>query len=126
MFRHLQPYFNQSFHQIFGSEPIKSALAAQRLGSLKPNAPVQIDINRFDPLFPWVGARQLAADWCTQGADVELWTNEEPPFLNKSGANSMMTYFVDGERGLQWIADRFNGLPTTSNCQALPPFELPG
>jgi hypothetical protein len=126
MFRHLQPYFNQDFHQIFGSEPIKSALAAQRLGSLKPNAPVQIDINRFDPLFPWVGARQLAADWCTQGADVELWTNEEPLFLNKSGANSMMTYFVDGERGMQWIADRFNGLPTTSNCQALPPFELPG
>jgi hypothetical protein len=125
MFRHLQPYFNQDFHDILGGEPIKSVLAAQRLGSLKPQAPVQIDINRFDPLFPWVGARQLAADWCAQGTDVELWTNEQPPFLNKTGANSMLTLFVEGERGLQWIADRFNGLPTTPNCGQLPPFELP-
>ncbi|HKP41609.1 lipase family protein [Mycobacterium sp.] len=121
MFRHLQPYFNQDFHQVLGTEPIKSALAAQRLGSLKPKAPVQIDINRWDPGFPWVGARQLAADWCAQGADVELWTNEQPPFLNKTGTNSMLTYFVEGERGMQWIADRFNGLPTTPNCQNLPP-----
>jgi Secretory lipase len=49
-FRHLQPYFNQGFHQILGSEPVKSMLAAQKLGSLKPTAPVQIDINRLDPL----------------------------------------------------------------------------
>jgi hypothetical protein len=61
-----------------------------------------------------------------QGADVEFWTNEQPPFLNKTGANSMMTYFVEGERGMRWITDRFNGLPTTPNCQNLPPFELPG
>lgn len=121
MFRHLQPYFIDDFHHVLGSEPIKSALAAQRLGSLKPTAPVQIDVNRWDPLFPWVGARQLAADWCAQGADVELWTNEQPPFLNKAATNTMMTLFVEGERGMRWIADRFNGLPTTPNCQNLPP-----
>lgn len=124
-FRHLQPYFNVDLRDLFGSEPIKSALAAQRLGSLKPTAPVQIDVNRFDPLFPWVGARQLAADWCAQGADVDFWTNDQPPFLNKTGTNSILALFVEGERGLHWIADRFNGLPTTSNCQNLPPFELP-
>lgn len=125
-FRHLQPYFNQDFRQIFASDPIKSMLAAQRLGALKPTAPVQIATNRFDPLFPWVGARQLAADWCAQGADVQLWTNEQPPFLNKTGANSIMTLFVEGERGMAWVTDRFNGLPATSNCQNLPPFELAG
>jgi triacylglycerol lipase len=86
---------------------------------------VQLDTNRWDPLFPWVGARQLAADWCAQGADVEFWTNDQPPFLNKTGTNSMMTYFVEGERGMHWIADRFNGLPTTPNCQNLPAFEPP-
>ncbi|MGV0680697.1 lipase family protein, partial [Mycolicibacterium fortuitum] len=63
-FRHVQPYFNEDIHQILESEPIKSVLAAQRLGSLKPIAPVQIDINRYDPLIPWTGARQLAVDWC--------------------------------------------------------------
>jgi len=125
MFRHLQPYFNRDYHEILASEPIKTALAAQRLGTLKPTAPVQIDINRFDPLFPWVSARQLAADWCAQGADVELWTNQQPSFLNKMDNNSMLTYFVDGERGIGWITDRFNGLPTQSNCHTLPPFELP-
>lgn len=84
-FRHLQPYFNQDFHQIFGSEPITSAMAAQRLGSLKPTAPVQINMNRWDPLFPWVGARQLAGDWCAQGEDVEFWTNEQPRSSTKPG-----------------------------------------
>lgn len=125
MFRHLQPYFNQDFHQMFDSEPIKSTLAAERLGAMKPNAPVEIDVNRFDPTLPWVGARQLAGDWCAQGADVQFWTNEQPPFLNKTATNSLLTYFVEGERGLQWVTDRFNGVPTSPNCHELPPFELP-
>lgn len=116
MFRHVQPYFNQDYRQVLSSEPIKSALAAQKLGSLRPAAPVQININRFDPLFPYIGAQQLARDWCAKGADVQFWTNEQPPFLNKTGANSLLPYFVEGERGMQWITDRFNGQPTTPNC----------
>lgn len=119
MFRHVQPYFNQDYHDILASEPLKSALAAQKLGSLRPSAPVQIDINRYDALFPYAGAQQLARDWCSQGSDVELWTNEQPPFLNKTAANSVLPYFVDGERGIQWVTDRFNGAPTTPNCQAI-------
>ena len=47
---------------------------------------------------------------------MQFWTNEQPPFLNKTAFNHYLTYLVDGERGLQWIADRFNGLPTTPNC----------
>lgn len=125
MFRHLQPYFNQDIHQLFDSEPIKSTFAAENLGSMKPSAPVEIVHNRFDPAIPWVGSRQLAADWCAKGADVQLWTNDQPPLLNKVGVNNLMTYFVEGERGLQWITDRFNGVPTTPNCEQLPPFELP-
>ncbi|CDP86678.1 lipase [Mycolicibacterium farcinogenes] len=126
MFRHLQPYFVSDFREILATEPIKSALAAQRLGSLRPSAPIQIVINRWDPLFPWVGARQLAVDWCAKGADVEFWTNEQPPFLNKTGANSLLTAFVEGEHGLRWIADRFNGSPTSPNCSALPPLDPAG
>ena len=125
-FRHLQTYFNQDIRQMFAAEPVRSMLGSQRLGSLTPTAPVNIDINRFDPLNPWVGARQLAADWCEKGADVEFWTNQQPPFLNKVAVNHLVTYFVDGERGLRWIADRFNGLPTNPSCDRLPPFELPG
>ena len=54
--------------------------------------------------------------WCAEGADVQLNTNEEPPFLNKAGINTLLPYFVDGEMMLNWVRDRFNGLPTTPNC----------
>ena len=43
-------------------------------------------------------------------------TNEQPPLLNKLVVNHAMAMWVDGERGMQWIADRFNDLPTTPNC----------
>ena len=50
------------------------------------------------------------------GADVEFWTNERPPLFNKLAVNHALALFVEGERAMQWIADRFNGLPTTPNC----------
>jgi hypothetical protein len=50
------------------------------------------------------------------GLNVQFWTNEQPPFLNKTATNSLLPYFMDGERGMQWITDRFNGQPTTPNC----------
>lgn len=116
MFRHLQPYFNQDIFELVNEEPFKSLFEEQRIGRLKPNAPVMILSNRYDPLVPWTGANQLGRDWCAQGADVQFWTNEEPPFLNKLMVNHALPMLVDGERAMQWIADRFNGLPTTPNC----------
>jgi hypothetical protein len=50
------------------------------------------------------------------GADVEFWINEQPPCMNKLAVNHALPMLVDGERAMQWIADRFNGLPTTSDC----------
>ena len=116
MFRHLQPYFNQDIFQLVNQEPFSSLFDEQRIGRLKPNAPVMILNNRYDPLVPWTAANQLGRDWCAQGADVQFWTNEQPPFLNKAIINHALPMLVDGERGMQWIADRFNGLPTTPNC----------
>jgi Secretory lipase len=116
MFRHLQPYFTEDIFQLVNEEPFSSLFEEQRLGRFKPNAPVMILSNRFDPLVPWTGANQLGRDWCAQGADVEFWTNEEPPFLNKAIINHALPMLVDGERAMQWVADRFNGVPTTPNC----------
>jgi len=50
------------------------------------------------------------------GADVDFRTNEQPPFLNKAAVNHALPMLVDGEPAMQWIAARFNGVPTTSNC----------
>ncbi|WP_225038036.1 lipase family protein [Mycobacterium canetti] len=116
MFRHLPPYFTEDLYQLVTKEPFKSLFELQRIGRYQPNAPVFIDANRYDPLVPWTQANQLGRDWCALGADVQFWTNEQPPFLNKTSVNHVLTLFVDGERGMQWIADRFNGLPTAANC----------
>ncbi|MGI9126390.1 MAG: lipase family protein [Mycobacterium sp.] len=115
-FHHVSEYFIADPVMLLQREPFKTILDEQRIGRLRPNAPVFLDHNRFDPLVPYGGGHQLALDWCAQGADVQMWTNEEPPFLNKLVINHALPMFVDGERGMQWIADRFNGLPTTPNC----------
>ncbi|PXX08417.1 triacylglycerol lipase [Mycolicibacterium moriokaense] len=115
-FRHLQPYFTEDWRQTMNEEPFSSLLDLQKLGRYKPNAPVLIDSNRYDPLVPWTAANQLGRDWCALGADVEFRTNEEPPFLNKLVVNHALPMLVDGEPAMQWIAGRFNGQPTTPNC----------
>lgn len=116
LFRHLRSYFTEDFQQLVQEEPYRTLFDIQRIGRLKPNAPVLIVNNRHDPLVPWRQANQLGRDWCAQGADIQFWTNEQPPFLNKTSTNHALTQWVEGERGMQWIADRFNGLPTTPNC----------
>jgi hypothetical protein len=118
-FRHLQPYFNAPLDELGDKEPLKSIFADQRIGRYRPAAPVFIDQNRFDGVVPWVPSHQLALDWCAQGTDVEFFTNEQPPFLNKLAVNHGLAELVDGERGMQWIADRFMGVPTTPNCGEL-------
>lgn len=115
-FRHLQPYFTEDINELMSEEPFSSLFDLQRIGRYKPNAPVLIDSNRYDPLVPWTATNQLGRDWCEQGADVEFRTNEQPPFLNKLIVNHGLTMWVDGEPALQWIADRFNGVSTTPNC----------
>lgn len=116
MFRHLQPYFAEDIVAAVGRQPFRSLFDAQRIGRLKPAAPVLIISNRHDPLVPWTGAHQLGLDWCAQGADVQFWTNEQPPLFNKLVVNHALPMLVDGERAMQWVADRFNGLPSTPNC----------
>jgi pimeloyl-ACP methyl ester carboxylesterase len=115
-FHRIGEYFVGDPETLLRKEPFASLLAAQRIGTLRPAAPTFIVHNRWDPLIPYAGGRQLALDWCAQGADVQFWTNEQPPFLNKLMVNHGLTMFVDGERAMQWVADRFNGVPTTPNC----------
>ena len=115
-FRHLAFWFNTDLNALVSNDPFNSLLAAQRVGNIKPKGPVYISHNRWDPLIPYQAARQTAADWCAMDADVELWTNEQPPFLNKTNINNLLQPYVDGERSMAWVTDRFNGLPTTPNC----------
>ncbi|MGE2737442.1 lipase family protein [Mycolicibacterium vaccae] len=116
MFRHLQPYFNQPIPELLTDPQFRALFELQKLGTLKPNAPVLINSNRYDPLVPYEPAAQLGRDWCAHGSDVEFRTNEAPPIFNKLVINHALPMVVDGEPAMQWIADRFNGVPTTPNC----------
>ncbi|WP_309226818.1 MULTISPECIES: lipase family protein [unclassified Mycolicibacterium] len=118
-FRHMQYWFNTDLNEMVSNDPFKSLLAAQRIGNIKPKGPVYITMNRYDPLVPYNAAHQTAHDWCAMGADVQLWTNEQPPLFNKLDINNLLPLYVDGERSMTWVADRFNGLPTTPNCSEL-------
>jgi triacylglycerol lipase len=118
-FRHLQPWFNSDLDQLVHNDPFSSILGMQRIGNTKPTGPVYISQNRWDPFGPYQSTLDTARDWCAKGADVQLWTNEEPPFLNKADVNALLPAFVDGERSMAWISDRFNGAPTTPNCEQL-------
>lgn len=115
-FRHLQPWFKEDLYQSVQKDPLKSILAMQRIGNVKPTGPVYLSHNRWDSFAPYESVVATARDWCAAGADVTLWTNEQPPFLNKLNTNALLTAFVDGERSMAWITDRFNGVPTEPNC----------
>lgn len=115
-FRHVQRYFAIDITTAARQEPFRSLFHEQRIGRLEPDAPALIVSNRYDPLVPYGPAVQLARDWCALGADVEFFTNEQPPLFNKLIVNHAFPLLVDAPRALQWITDRFDGLPTTPNC----------
>lgn len=118
-FKHIQDFFVDGVTTVLNNSRFREIFDAQDLGKYRPTAPVFLLSNRYDPLVPWAPVAQLARDWCAQGADAQFWTNEQPPLFNKLAVNHALPLLVDGERALQWIADRFNGLPTTPNCGAI-------
>lgn len=118
-FRHLDGWFAMDIYEAVKVDPFKGLLAAQRLGNIKPTGPVYLSHNRWDSFGPYAAVVDTARDWCRMGANVTLWTNEQPPFLNKADVNAMLGAFVDGERSMAWIADRFNGVPAAPNCEEI-------
>ena len=119
MFRHFQGWFKDDAYQMVANEPLKTILGAQRLGNERPTGPVYFTHNRWDPFGPYQSALATARDYCAKGADVTFWTNEQPPLFNKLDLNAMLPVFVDGERSMAWVTDRFNAVPTTPNCGAI-------
>jgi triacylglycerol lipase len=102
----LQTISEDSFHHLSEYIADQDALLAavgpflteQKLGTLRPSVSVFIDQARNDPAIPWATSHQLALGWCAQGADVQFWTNEAPPFANSLDVDHSITYLVDGER----------------------------
>lgn len=57
---------------------IRKVVDEQRIGRLKPNAPVLLEGGINDDVIPYGQVKQLYLDWLAQGADVHLITNTTP------------------------------------------------
>ena len=86
----------------------------QRIGERTPNAPVLITSGINDDTIPYGQARQLALDWCGQGASVDFRSNQLPPILQGVVLpNHFGPQLIDGYGGgaAQFLMDRFADVP---------------
>jgi len=87
---------------------VAPVLAANKLGSTAPTAPVYLYHSVFDELIPYASAQALRADWCGRGARVQFVTDvlSEHIVLAVSGAPGAIAY----------LDARFRGSPAPNNC----------
>jgi len=95
-----------------GQEPFKSIVAENKLGNVRPSAPVLVEHNLFDDVLPYAQGKQLAKDWCAKGgnvqfADLVVWV---PIFAHLFGAST-----AQGDAA-NWLGQRFAGTAATPNC----------
>lgn len=86
----------------------QTRLAENKLGTVKPAAPVYLYHGTVDELIPFSVGRGLRDRYCARGATVQ-WT--ALPLAGHIGAIS-----VWGTNALNWLGDRFAGKQVTSNC----------
>lgn len=129
-FQHSSDYTlnHEPVTSFLGTEPYKSIVAAQRIGTLKPAAPVYIWQGVNDDVIPYAQSRQLAADWCGKGATVEFNRLDLPAIFPKAAIGHLLPAVFGASGALGWLNDRFlkstAGDPVSSaapsNCGTLP------
>ncbi|WP_024332580.1 lipase family protein [Gordonia hirsuta] len=60
---------------------VKDMIDDQRIGRLKPNAPVLLSTGVHDDVIPTGQVNQLYRDWRAQGANVQMMTSYVPPIF---------------------------------------------
>lgn len=111
-----------SLGDVIAREPaVTAAVDAQRIGRIKPNAPVRIATGVADDTVPHRQARQLAVDWCAKRATVTY----EPVYLPNLGnglvlPNHFLPMIEDQGQAIGWLSDRLEGKRATSDCWRLP------
>lgn len=99
----------ESLSQVIGRHPeLDPVFAEQRIGGLKPNAPVFVEGATNDDIIPYGQVKQLVGDWRAKGAKVDFVTNTTPPVfpgLVINHAVPMLTTLLPGEN---FLLDQFN------------------
>ncbi len=98
----------RSLTAYLGEEPYASRVAEQKIGSLKPTAPVLIVHSALDDIVPYAQDRDLGRTWCSKGVKVRFSTTLVPTHV----LAAVRAY----PEAFAWLEARFAGLPALSNC----------
>lgn len=97
--------------QMLGEEPFKSAVEKQRIGKVKPNAPVQINHAIGDDVIPYAVGKQLGSDWCDKGTRVTFNAGLIPTHVGG--------FVPHVEKSMWFFEDRFAGRNQVNSCWRL-------
>ncbi|ASR01303.1 lipase family protein [Gordonia rubripertincta] len=89
------------------SPEVQKIVGEQRIGRLKPNAPVFLEGGLNDDVIPHGQVAQLAADWRAQGADVRFVTDPTPPILTKSIVNHVVPMLGTFVPAMEFVLGEF-------------------
>lgn len=102
---------------LFPEAPLTVLLAdEQRIGRLKPNAPVMVNASPVDDFIPFDQSAQLVDEWCAMGSTAVLNVDPLPALSPGNGPNHALPAVVGFPVGLQFVLDRFAGLPVANAC----------
>ena len=93
-----------------GEEPYASAVAEQRIGKIAPQVPVLVVHSALDDIVPFDQGRQMARDWCSEGATVQFDGLGVPTHVGGAVAAYPLAY--------QWLDSRLRGATAPDNCGA--------
>ncbi|MGY0385318.1 lipase family protein [Nocardioides sp. WG-D5] len=111
----------ESLDDIIEREPtVQAIMAEQKLGNLAPRVPVRLATGTEDDIVPHEQARQLAVDWCGQGARVTYQAVVLPNLGDGLITNHVTPLLVDQTAAVNWITDRVKGVAAGSTCATLP------
>ncbi|WP_434809891.1 lipase family protein [Microbacterium sp. bgisy189] len=110
----------ESLSQLAARLPaVRDSLAEQRIGTMLPNAPVQILTGTKDDIVAHPQAKQLASDWCAQGVAVTYVPVIQPVGSGGTGLNHLAPMITRAALSQQWLVDRLEGDRTSGNCSSL-------
>ncbi|GLY36144.1 lipase [Amycolatopsis sp. NBRC 101858] len=98
----------RSLTAYLGEEPYASRVAEQKIGTLKPTAPVLIVHSALDDIVPYAQDRDLGRTWCGKGVRLQFSTTLVPTHV----LGAVRAY----PEAFAWLEARFAGLPALSNC----------
>ncbi|WP_114202602.1 lipase family protein [Janibacter anophelis] len=101
----------ETLSALLGAEPFATAVDRQRIGRIKPNAPVQINHAIADDVIPYAVGKQLGSDWCDKGARVSFNAGVTPTHVG-----GMLPHV---EKSMIFFETRFAGGNLASSCWRL-------